>query len=314
MLHRHSHTANRNITAQVSSRRALLSGDTPWDEPTTTSHGRGPWETSSRWTERRAHARRGRRRPARPRHVLLRPRVAVDVPRGRARRRLFPALRWRPAVTEALHAGQPALRRRRARGGAGRRRGARRELQMPLVWPDRYPRGRAPRCASRRSAAERGRAAPSSLAAGRLAFCGGFDLDDPEVLAEAAAAAGLGLSRSWPRRATAPATARSRPAGRRLLAAGADRLPALRVGRRCSAASSGSPRPPPRSRRPRAGAARGDAGSTPPADAPADRCWRRVAALARAGRRVAVARRRRGRIGPGDALLGNGRHLQPRRA
>jgi len=31
------------------------------------------------------------------------------------------------------------------------------------------------------------------LAATRLAFCGGFDLDDPEVLAEAAAAAGLEL-------------------------------------------------------------------------------------------------------------------------
>src|SRR3712207_6951120 len=28
---------------------------------------------------------------------------------------------------------------------------------------------------------------------GRLAFCGGYDLEDPEVLGEAAAAAGIGL-------------------------------------------------------------------------------------------------------------------------
>ena len=31
------------------------------------------------------------------------------------------------------------------------------------------------------------------LAIGRLSFCGGFDVDDPEILAEAAAAAGLDL-------------------------------------------------------------------------------------------------------------------------
>ena len=65
---------------------------------------------------------------------------------------------------------------------------------MPLVWPDAYPAGArvAMRVASL-AAAEGGHAAPFVLAASRLAFCGGFDLDDPEVLAEAAAAAGLGL-------------------------------------------------------------------------------------------------------------------------
>ena len=70
------------------------------------------------------------------------------------------------------------------------------------------------------------------LAAGRLAFCGGFDLDDPEILAEAAAAAGLGLDGCL--RAAGERAARRRDRGaraRRLLAVGADRLPALRVGR-----------------------------------------------------------------------------------
>ena len=37
--------------------------------------------------------------------------------------------------------------------------------------------------------AEGGRGAGFVLAASRLAFCGGFDLEDPEILAEAAAAA-----------------------------------------------------------------------------------------------------------------------------
>ncbi|MFL5865205.1 MAG: DsbA family protein [Solirubrobacteraceae bacterium] len=66
-------------------------------------------------------------------------------------------------------------------------------LRLPLVWPDRFP--RAPRCAQRAStfACEIGAGAGFALAAMRLAFCGGFDLDEPETLAEAAAAAGVPL-------------------------------------------------------------------------------------------------------------------------
>jgi 2-hydroxychromene-2-carboxylate isomerase len=68
-----------------------------------------------------------------------------------------------------------------------------RALRLPLVWPDRFP--RAARCAQRASAfaCEIGAGAAFALAASRLAFCGGFDLDDPETLAEAAAAAGVPL-------------------------------------------------------------------------------------------------------------------------
>ncbi len=108
--------------------------------------------------------------------------------------RLFPGLAWRPAVTEALHAGNPLFTAadREAAQAAAEDRAA--QLHMPLVWPDGYPAGArvAMRVASL-AAAEGGHAAPFVLAASRLAFCGGFDLDDPEVLAEAAAAAGLGL-------------------------------------------------------------------------------------------------------------------------
>jgi 2-hydroxychromene-2-carboxylate isomerase len=68
-----------------------------------------------------------------------------------------------------------------------------RALRLPLVWPDRFP--GAARCAQRASAfaCEIGAGAAFALAASRLAFCGGFDLDDPETLAEAAAAAGVPL-------------------------------------------------------------------------------------------------------------------------
>jgi 2-hydroxychromene-2-carboxylate isomerase len=69
------------------------------------------------------------------------------------------------------------------------------------------------------------------LAAGRLAFCGGFDLDDPEILFEAAAAAGLALEDCLQAAGDRRRDGKIEAAGRRLLAVGADRLPALRVGR-----------------------------------------------------------------------------------
>src|ERR1700761_3002023 len=66
-------------------------------------------------------------------------------------------------------------------------------LPLPLVWPEQFSEGgvRARRAAS--FACELGAGAPFALAAGRLAYCGGFDLDDPETLAEAAAASRVPL-------------------------------------------------------------------------------------------------------------------------
>jgi 2-hydroxychromene-2-carboxylate isomerase len=102
---------------------------------------------------------------------------------------------------------------------------------MPLVWPDGFPAEvpAAMRVAS--YAAECGRGAAFVLAAGRLAYCGGFDLEDPEIIAEAAAAAGLGLDACLAAARDAARDGTLEQAGRRLLAAGADMLPALRVGR-----------------------------------------------------------------------------------
>jgi 2-hydroxychromene-2-carboxylate isomerase len=145
--------------------------------------------------------------------------------------RMFTALRWRPVLADALAGAEPVaspavetMRRRAVEERAA-------ALRLPLVWPETWPNtGRsAMRVAA--LAAEQDRAAPFVLAAGRLAFCGGYDIDDPETLAEAAAVAGIGLDE---------ALAAARDHGRdavlerealRLTEHGADTLPALRVGR-----------------------------------------------------------------------------------
>ena len=77
----------------------------------------------------------------------------------------------------------------RARGRAPRAP----QLRLPLVWPEHFPREVPAAMRAAAYAAEQGRGGEFVLAAGRLAFCGGFDLDDPEILAEAAAAAGIPL-------------------------------------------------------------------------------------------------------------------------
>jgi 2-hydroxychromene-2-carboxylate isomerase len=67
-------------------------------------------------------------------------------------------------------------------------------LRMPLVWPERFP-SRVPSAMRVATLAnEQGCGSAFAIAAGRLAFCGGFDLEDPDILAEAAAAAGLDVN------------------------------------------------------------------------------------------------------------------------
>jgi 2-hydroxychromene-2-carboxylate isomerase len=105
-------------------------------------------------------------------------------------------------------------------------------LRLPLVWPDRFPADAPGALRAAAYAVEIGAGARFALAASRLAFCGGFDLEDPEILAEAAAAAGIGLrecltavgdpSRDEPLQATAQG----------LVAHGVRRVPAIRVGTR----------------------------------------------------------------------------------
>jgi 2-hydroxychromene-2-carboxylate isomerase len=145
--------------------------------------------------------------------------------------RAFDSIDWTPvsraAVTRDSNVGDPVAERRLCRAVEARAA----QLRMPLVWPERFPSDvpAAMRVAS--YAADCGRASAFTLAAGRLAYCGGFDLEDPEILAEAAAAAGLGLDACLEAARDESRDGRLEAAGRRLLAAGADMLPALRVGR-----------------------------------------------------------------------------------
>ncbi len=104
--------------------------------------------------------------------------------------RTLAAVDWVPVPADQLRAPMTDSEvedlRQRAAGRAA-------ALRLPLVWPDRFP-ASAP-CALRAAAhaAKVGAGARFALSASRLAFCGGFDLEDPETLAEAAAASGVSL-------------------------------------------------------------------------------------------------------------------------
>jgi 2-hydroxychromene-2-carboxylate isomerase len=145
--------------------------------------------------------------------------------------RAFDELLWTPASTTALRAGSldtDATALERVQLAAGERATA---LRLPLVWPERFPANVPSAMRVAAYAAECGRGAAFVLAAGRLAFCGGFDLEDPDILAEAAAAAGLSLDDAVAAAGDIRRDEAAKSAARRLRAAGADRLPALRVGR-----------------------------------------------------------------------------------
>jgi 2-hydroxychromene-2-carboxylate isomerase len=113
------------------------------------------------------------------------------------------------------------------------------ELRLPLVWPDPFaPAGRA---ALRVAfyATRTGVGAEFALAACRLAFCGGFDLDDPVNVGEAAAAAGIGLDACLAAAANDVYDAPLLGNARALLAAGVTHLPALKAGPRWFAGEAG---------------------------------------------------------------------------
>jgi 2-hydroxychromene-2-carboxylate isomerase len=103
-------------------------------------------------------------------------------------------------------------------------------LGVPLIWPEPFADGgvRARRAAS--FACELGAGAAFALAAGRLAYCGGFDLDDPETLAEAAAAAGVPLTSCLEAASEDWRDDEQRELGRTLSAEGVCEAPVISVG------------------------------------------------------------------------------------
>ena len=104
-------------------------------------------------------------------------------------------------------------------------------LRLPLEWPERWPMAVPAAMRVAHYAAQQGRGGAFVLAATRLAFAGGFDLDDLEILTEAAAAAGLKLDGALRAAREERRDGAMEAAARRLLGAGADRLPALWVAR-----------------------------------------------------------------------------------
>jgi len=102
-------------------------------------------------------------------------------------------------------------------------------MRIPLIWPDSFPSGcpRVMRAACH--AVHSGDGARFALAAGRLAFCGGFDLEDPEILAEAAAAAGIQPESSLAAADDPAYDLELQSTARRLRAADVLELPAIRA-------------------------------------------------------------------------------------
>ena len=106
-------------------------------------------------------------------------------------------------------------------------------LRLPLIIPERFgvELRRAGRVAA--FAAGLGAGGPFVLAASRLAFCGGYDIDAPPVLAEAARASGLDdracLEAALDARWDEPLLA----AAGDLAAYGVDTVPAIRIGSHC---------------------------------------------------------------------------------
>jgi 2-hydroxychromene-2-carboxylate isomerase len=140
--------------------------------------------------------------------------------------RLLPWARWQPvSIAGELEPRDPwtdpllraAIERRASALGA------------PLVWPERPLDGARAAMRAAAFAASRGRAVAFVLAAERLAFCGGFDFDDPELLAEASASAGLPFEGCLAAVLDERRDRELEQAGQELLEAGADRLPALSV-------------------------------------------------------------------------------------
>jgi 2-hydroxychromene-2-carboxylate isomerase len=145
--------------------------------------------------------------------------------------RLFGAVRWVPVLADAVQGGASVIDAAELDELRADVEGRATELRMPLVWPDRMPATCQAAMRIAAHAATQDRAEPFVLAASRLAFCGGFDLNDPDILAEAAAAAGLSLDDCLQAAGDEARDGALIAGGRRLLAQGADRLPALKVHR-----------------------------------------------------------------------------------
>jgi 2-hydroxychromene-2-carboxylate isomerase len=140
--------------------------------------------------------------------------------------RSFADVLWIPAAESLVRMGPVDIA---AEHDAATARAA--AVRLPLVWGERWPDPVPGAMRAAGFAAEQGRGAAFVLAACRLVWAGGFDIEDPDVLAEAAAAANLPFDATLEAFRDASRDAGSTQAARRVRGLGADRLPALVVGR-----------------------------------------------------------------------------------
>jgi 2-hydroxychromene-2-carboxylate isomerase len=142
--------------------------------------------------------------------------------------RILGEVDWVPVARTSLP-GAPSTRAPKLRQLAERRAA---ELRLPLVWPECSPDGTPSALRAAAYAADVGAGPFFTLAASRLAFCGGFDLEDPEILAEAAAAAGIPLEECLAAAGDPSWDDDLRAVGYGLASRGIRELPAIRVDRR----------------------------------------------------------------------------------
>jgi 2-hydroxychromene-2-carboxylate isomerase len=140
--------------------------------------------------------------------------------------RLLPGAHWRPTPTDNLHPTHPwtdTPTRTTAEHRA-------RELGLPLIWPTTTPHSPRPAMRAALHAINHGPGPQFALAAARLAFCGGYDLNDPAIIAEAAAAANLDPHPALHAAHNPQLDQTLENNAQHLLAAGATCLPAIRIG------------------------------------------------------------------------------------
>jgi 2-hydroxychromene-2-carboxylate isomerase len=106
------------------------------------------------------------------------------------------------------------------------------ELRLPLVWPERFPPEGTAALRVAVYAVRAGVGSVFALAACRLAFCGGFDLEDRLNLAEAAAAAGIEHDECLQAAGDPGNDVALESGARELMSLGVTQLPAFRVGHR----------------------------------------------------------------------------------
>jgi 2-hydroxychromene-2-carboxylate isomerase len=151
--------------------------------------------------------------------------------------RLLGEAAWHPAPSAGISVGRG--RRASVSSTTGPPRAVRAEaeraaaaLRLPLSWPERLGADCTGLHRAAVRAAEFGAGARFALAALRLGFCGGFDLTDPAIIIEAAAAAGVPVEACLDAAIDPAYDGPLEETGRVLAAASVRERPAIQIGTR----------------------------------------------------------------------------------